>query len=191
MNINRLKLKNLSKRDKQALGLLAAVGGGILLLFGFILPLYDAGASLEDELGQQENRLERYVQMIQEEEIYHAQLAQLDRLLGEYRQKLLEAPNESVAISQLEQVVRSIAADYEIDVARTSPLPERKIGDYAQITLQLNLQSDMDQLTSFLHALSAHPKFLLVEDFFLNSFRSREGVRIQPRMNISGFIRLS
>ncbi len=64
-------------------------------------------------------------------------------------------------------------------------------GNYVKITLQINLRSDMSQLTGFLYALSANPKVLLVENFFLNSLRSRDQVRIQPRMNVSGFIRLS
>jgi hypothetical protein len=46
----------------------------------------------------------------------------------------------------------------------------------------------MAELTDFLYAVSAHSKFLKVEDFYMNAFRVRENVRLQPRMNISGFM---
>jgi hypothetical protein len=49
----------------------------------------------------------------------------------------------------------------------------------------------MQGLTNFLYALSTHPKFLKVENFQLNMHRSRRTVRMQPRMNVSAFIRLS
>ena len=51
--------------------------------------------------------------------------------------------------------------------------------------------SDLPSLIKFLHAVSVHPKFLVVEEFNLASFRVKGETRIQPRMQISGYIRLS
>lgn len=185
-------MKKLSKRDKRALMILGGAGIGMLLIFGVVLPFYDAIDQMGDELGKQEELLDRYIQVLQEEEMYGAGLGDLDRVLAGYRQRLLDAQETGLATIQLEEIVRALAAENDIRVTRSNPLQEREIGDdYVKVTLQINLQSDMLQLANFLYALSAHPKFFLVENFFLNSFRSRDQVRIQPRMNVSGFIRLS
>ncbi|MDA2933889.1 type II secretion system protein GspM [Acidobacteria bacterium AH-259-D05] len=185
-------MRKLSKRDKRALVILGVGGTVVLVVFGVILPFYDAKGQMENELEKKEELLGRYIQVIQEEEVYRAWLEDLDRVLVGYRQRLLDAQETGLATIQLEEVVRSLAAENDIRVTRSNPLQEREIGDnYVKVTLQINLQSDMLQLANFLYALSAHPKFFLVENFFLNSFRSREQVRIQPRMNVSGFIRLS
>ncbi|MCH8819574.1 MAG: hypothetical protein IIB03_04550 [Acidobacteria bacterium] len=184
-------MKKLSKRDRSALIILGVVGAVTLLVLGVILPFYDATAQLGSELEQKEELLERSIQVLQEEEMYGAELDDLDRVLVGYRQRLLDAQETNLAAIQLEEIVRVLAAENDIRVTRSNPLQERKIGDdYVKVTLQINLQSDMLQLANFLYALSAHPKFFLVENFFLNSFRSRDEVRIQPRMNVSGFIRL-
>ena len=53
------------------------------------------------------------------------------------------------------------------------------------------LQSKMAELAAFMHALSVHPKYLTVEDFFVNGFQVGKDVRLQPRMSVSGFIRLA
>ena len=185
-------MKKLSKREKRAVAILAIVGGMILVVFGLVLPFYDAKSELEAEFEEKEKVLRRYIQVIQEEDIYQAQLTELDRVLGQYRQGLLDAQEASIATVQLEEIVRSLAAEYNIQVARSNPLQERKIGEgYVKVTLQINLQSDMSQLTNFLYGLSTHSKFLLVDDFSLNTFRSKNQVRIQPRMKVSGFVRLS
>jgi len=185
-------MKKLSKRDKRALMILGGAGIGMLLVFGGALPFYDAIDKMEEELGKQEELLERYIQVLQEEERYGVELGNLDRVLNGYRQRLLDAQETGLATIQLEEMVRALAAENDIRVTRSNPLQEREIGDdYVKVTLQINLQSDMLQLANFLYALSAHPKFFLVENFYLNSFRSRDQVRIQPRMNVSGFIRLS
>ena len=184
-------MRQLSKRDKRALTLLGAVGVVILLIFGVIY-FYDVKSAVASGLGDKEQLLSRYVQVLQEEGNYRFELSQLDRVLNGYRQRLLDAQEISLATIQLEEVVRTLAAENGIQVTRSNPLQEREVGEnYIKITLQINLRSDMSQLTGFLYDLSAHPKFLLVENFFLNSLRSQNQVRIQPRMNVSGFIRLS
>jgi hypothetical protein len=185
-------MKKFSKRDKRALMILAGAGIVALLVFGIALPFYDAIDQMESKLEEQEELLERYIQVLQEEEMYGAELGDLDRVLAAYRQRLLDAQETGLATIQLEEIVRALAAENDIRVTRSNPLQEREVGDdYVKVTLQINLQSDMLQLANFLYALSSHPKFFLVENFFLNSFRSRDQVRIQPRMNVSGFIRLS
>ena len=164
----------------------------MLLGFGVVLPFYNAKSEVAKELEDKEELLQRSIQVIQEEGNIQVELAQLDRVLNGYRQRLLDARDISIATVQLEEVVRSLAAENGIQVTRSNPLQERQMGEnYVKITLQINLRSNMSELTGFLYALSAHRKFLLVENFFLNSLRSQNQVRIQPRMNVSGFIRLS
>ncbi len=185
-------MRKLSKRDKRALATLGVVGVTILLVLGVALPFYSAKSQVEEELENKEKLLRRYIQLLPEEEIYRSELSQLDARLDGYRQKLLDTQDISIAMVLLEEIVRTLAAENGIQVTRSNPLQERHTGEnYIKITLQLNLRSDMSQLTGFLYALSAHPKFLLVENFFLNSLRSQNQVRIQPRMNVSSFIRLS
>lgn len=185
-------MRQLSKRDKRALTILGVVGVTILLVLVVVLPFYSAKSQVAAELENKEQLLRRYLQVIPEEEIYRFELSQLDEVLEGYRQKLLDTQDISVAMVQLEEIVRTLAAENGIQVTRSNPLQERQTGEnYLKITLQLNLRSDMSQLTGFLYALSAHPKFLLVENFFLNALRSQNQVRIQPRLNVSSFIRLS
>ena len=185
-------IRKLSTRDRRALTLLAGVGGVILTIFGLVLPFYDAQAQIQKEVESQEKLLGRYVRVIQARDVYGTQLANLETALQEHDQMLLDAEDTSVATIQLEEMVRNVAAQNNIEVTRSNPLRERNVGEvYAKITLQINLRSDITQLTNFLYALSTHEKFLLVEDFSLSSFRSKTQVRTQPRMNISGFIRLS
>ena len=185
-------MRQLSKRDKRALTILGVVGVTILLVLVVVLPFYSAKSQVKEELENKEKLLRRYIQLLPEKEIYRSELSQLDARLDGYRQRLLDAHDISIAMVLLEEIVRTLAAENGIQVTRSNPLQERHTGEnYVKITLQLNLRSDMSQLTGFLYALSAHPKFLLVENFFLNSLRSQNQVRIQPRMNVSSFIRLS
>ncbi|MCK5351931.1 type II secretion system protein M, partial [bacterium] len=146
-------MRELSKRDKRALTLLGALAVVLLVVFAVVLPFYSAKSGVASELEDKEQLLRRYVQVLPEEEIYRVQLGQLDRVLDGYRQRLLDAQDISIAMVQLEQVVRTLAAENGIQVTRSNPLQEREVGEnYVKITLQINLRSDMSQLTGFLYA---------------------------------------
>jgi hypothetical protein len=88
--------------------------------------------------------------------------------------------------------VRELAEEAGVTISRSTPLQERKVGgNYAEVTLQINLDSGMQELTNFLYSLSTHPKFLKVEQFRMSMRRSRRDITIQPQMHVSAYIRVS
>ncbi len=183
-------MKKLSKRDKRAL-----IGAGILavlyvVVFQVILPFYDAGNTVDEQLDQKKQVLQRAVKTIQQREVYAAQVAEIDKVLGQYEQRLLDAPDAGTAATQLDEIVRALANENNVTLTKSNPLQERKVGDrYTKVTVQINLDGDLATTTAFLHALSVHPKFLLVENFSVSKFRLVN--TLQPRMEVSAFIRLS
>lgn len=184
-------MKKLSKRDKRTIWGGSVVVIVILVVLYVVLPFFEAKEQVARDLEKRTALLEKTFQTIQAEQYYRDQVEHFEQRLAEYRRLLLDAKDETLARVQLEDVVRSLAEQNGVTIARSNPLQERKIEDrYVKISLQVSLQSGMSELTNFLYALSHHQKFLLVEDFAMNSFRVRNEVRLQPRMKISGFIRL-
>ncbi|RPJ60206.1 MAG: hypothetical protein EHM23_11260 [Acidobacteria bacterium] len=183
-------MKKLSKRDKRVL-----IGGGVLVVlyvvvFHLILPFYDAGNTVDGQLDQKKRILRAAVRTIQEREVHAAQVAEIDKVLAQYEQRLLDAPDATTAATQLDEIVRALAAENGVTLTKSNPLQERKTGDrYTKVTVQINLDGDLTKTTAFLHGLSAHSKFLLVENFSVSKFRLSS--TLQPRMEVSGFIRLS
>ena len=187
-----INLKKLPRRDRRALGIGAALLVVVVLGLYVILPFYEARGRLSQQVESQEKLLIRSSNVIRKTPEYLVRLQELDRQLDGYRQQLLEAADASIATSQLEELVRRLAAQNSVRVVRSNPLPERKTGErYSKITLQMNLEARIPELTNFLYAISTSRKFLLLEDFYLATFRVRNRIRVQPRINVSAFIRLS
>ncbi len=185
-------MKKLSKRNRRAL---IAIGLS-LVVYGFLVwvffPLMDRQSRIDEEIAANERALRVALRTISQESAYQGRLEEISRIVDQYQGKLLEASDAASAGVQLEGIVRNLAAESDVRVSRSNPVPDKKIGEkYAKISLQMNLESDLEALNKFLHAVSAYDKFLLVEDFNVASFRVREETRIQPRLQISAFIRLS
>ncbi len=185
-------MRKLSKKDKKTLAIGAVVVAGILAVVYGMLPFLEARESVDEQVDQSVLRLQRSVQAVQNQEIYSHQLEQLDQILDQYRTHLLDAGDGTIARVQLQEMVTGLADQSGVKIARSNPLPDRNVGErYVKVSLQVNLEADIPEINNFLYAVATHPKFLLVEDFYINAFRLRDQIRMQPRMNISGYIRLS
>lgn len=185
-------MKKLSNKDKRVL-----LGGGafvvvVLAVFYGILPFLESTASIREELAGKEKMLGQSVKLLRNEERFREQSKTLDRELERLSAQLLEARSTALAQNQLETIVRELAEQNGVSISRSTPMQERQAGErYSKVTIEINVQSGMAELASFLHALSTHPKYLEVENFFVNSFQVRGEIRLQPRMRVSAYIRLS
>ena len=182
----------ISKRDKRVLVIGVVFCAAVFLALYVVMPFLDSSARIETDLQQAEQRLQQSISMIQRESRYRAERQELEQILEQFRAQLLDAQDSNMARVQLQAIVRELAEENGVTISRSNPMQERKIGEnYAEITLQINLQGGMQELTNFLYALSIHSKFLKVGQFRINMFRSRNSVRMQPQMHVTGFIKLS
>lgn len=185
-------MSKLSKRNKRALLVIGAALLIYLVVDQLVLPFVDIQAQVGQEIELKERSLLVAQRQIGQESLYQNRLDEVEKVVEEYQRRLLEAKDPAAAGVQLEGIVRGLAAQSGVRVSRSNPIPEKKIGEkYAKISLQMNLECDLDSLIHFLHAVSVYDKFLLTEDFNLASFRVRDETRIQPRLQIAAFIRLS
>ncbi|GAB4114133.1 MAG: hypothetical protein Kow001_15560 [Acidobacteriota bacterium] len=181
----------ISKRDRKVLWIGGIAAAVILVGFYGVLPLYESMNEVEGELHQSEAALAQRIRAISSQEIYRRENEELDRELNRLRSQLLDSTDPAVAQNQLENLIRSLAEQNGVIITRSTPLQGKKLGEkYTKVTLQVNIQGGMSELTDFLHALAVHPKYLEVEDFNITSINARGEIRLQPRLNVSGIVRV-
>lgn len=186
----------ISKRDRKILILGGSFVAVVLVIVYLILPAFDSMGQIAGDLDQKERMLSQTVKALGSRSLFEEENAILDNELQSLRSQLLDSPDPAVAQNQLENIVRSIAEQHQVVISRSTPLQEKKTGEkYSKVTVQINLQIDrqngMSDLAGFMHALSIHAKFLTVEEFYVNGFKVRDEIRLQPRMNVSGFVQLN
>ena len=185
-------MRKLNLRERRILtggGLVAAI---VLVFFYVVEPFNIARVAILGELENKTDLLHKSIQLIGQKDYFRARNEEISQGLLHYEGQFLNASNPSAATSELELTVRELASQLGVTISRSNPLQERNMEDrFAKITLQIHLEGNIGQLVSFVYALSSHPKFLLVEDLFLTSYRLKNQIRLRPRMNVSGLIQLS
>lgn len=183
-------MKKFSKRDKRALIIGGTLVALYLLIFHGIMPFYAASGNVQADVSLKQRMLRSALNKIQMRDVHAAQLAEIQKALDQYQPRFLDAQDSTNAATQLDDIVRKVADEAGVSLTKSNPLQEKKISDkYTKVTIQINLDADLASTTLFLHKLSTYPKFLLVEEFAVSRFRM--GQQLQPRMNVSAFIRLS
>jgi len=183
-------MRKLAKRDRRIL-MIGGVSAVVILVFFYILlPFYESMAEIDQELARKEELLKRSVAAIRNQNLYRQQLLDLDNSFAALEAQILEATNATVAQAELENTVRQLAEEYGVDISRSTPLQTRSVGKYSKVTVQINVDGGLGELSGFLHALSVHPKFFEVDNFTINGFRIRDRIRLQPRMHISAYVQL-
>ena len=180
------------RKNKRAVTWLGGFFGVYILVFQIAMPFYDMQGAIGSQIASRRLENERYKKALEQRAAYAEQLHQIESMVDAYQSHFLDAADENAAALSIEEAVRSIASQTQIRVTRSNPLPSRKIGDkYLKIGVQLNLDGGYDDLVSFVHAVSEHEKFLVIDEFNMTSLRVRQETRLNPRLKISGFIRLS
>ncbi len=187
-----MQISRLSKRNKRALLILGGLVAGYIAVFHLFLPFLDRQREIGGQIASTRQEVQRHLKALEQRPLYANHLDRVRETVQAYENHFLEAPDVNAATLQIEETVRALADQNQIRVTRSNPLPEKMIGErYARVAVQLNLEGEYDSLINFIHAVSSYEKLLLVEEFQLTSFRVRDQTRLQPRLRIAGFIRLS
>ena len=187
-----MQLSRISKRNKRALLILGGLVAGYVAVSHLYLPFQARQGEIGDQIASTRQEVQRYLKALEQGPLYANHLDRVRGTVQAYENHFLEASDVNAATLQIEETVRALARQNQIRVTRSNPLPEKKIGErYVRIGVQLNLEGEYDSLINFIHAVSSYEKLLLVEEFQLTSFRVRDQTRLQPRLRIAGFIRLS
>ena len=185
-------MRKLTLRERRILqggGLTAAV---VLVYFFAVEPFHEARASIPAQLETKARLLQRSKQLLSQRDYYRSRSEELEGLIQQYENRFIEAENSSDATTRMELAVRDLASRLGITIARSSRVQERVLDDrYAKITLRVNLRADLRQVLEFVHALSAYPKFLKVENLELRVGRVKGQRRLNPSLHVSGLIQLS
>lgn len=185
-------MRKLHKRERWLVIGMVALAGLIALSY---IPwtVHYANDTAQTDLETKIKLLDRSQKSVAKQAAYSQQLKQIDEAEARLERRLLDSPSVNIAQTRLLELLNALADQSSVTITRSSPVQERNEGEFAKVTLQVNLECQITELTDFLAAIARHDKFLLVDEFSLNIGRTRRSQQetLRPRIRVSGVIRLS
>jgi len=182
------KTMKITSREKKFIYVGAAVIAAVMIFY-LITKLLPDRESRASQVNSRKELLLRYRELLDQEEIFKKQVEEYSLHLEQDMTRLLPGDNPNVAEADLQKLLMSFADESGVEIIRKNTLPDEKIeDDFIKVSVSIEVDCGLDQLTRFLTAIQNHEKFLKVEQFQITGFQNQRRQQIRPNLTVIGYI---
>jgi len=181
-------MANLSRRERTVIA--AGVLVGILLGgWSFVVePILESNRRAGDLVPAREQMLEKRRDLIARRGVIEAELRSLTERLNAVSARFLTSATPAVAASELQKLVKEMAAQANTEVRSERILPPAERGELLEIPVEIAVSGEVRQLVDLLGRLDGAPKLLTVQDFRLRVVNVSQPKELLATLTLSGYI---
>ena len=181
-------MANLARRERTVIA--AGVLVGILLGgWSFVVePILESNRRAGDLVPAREQMLEKRRDLIARRGVIEAELRSLTERLNAVSARFLTSATPAVAASELQKLVKEMAAQANTEVRSERILPPAERGELLEIPVEIAVSGEVRQLVDLLARLDGAPKLLTVQDFRLRVVNVSQPKELLATLTLSGYI---
>ncbi len=181
-------MANLSRRERTVIA--AGVLVGILLGgWSFVVePILESNRRAGELVPAREQMLEKRRDLIARRGVIEAELRSLTERLNAVSARFLTSATPAVAASELQKLVKEMAAQANTEVRSERILPPAERGELLEIPVEIAVSGEVRQLVDLLARLDGAPKLLTVQDFRLRVVNVSQPKELLATLTLSGYI---
>ena len=179
---------NLSRRER----LLAGLGGAVIVVVvgwsGIVQPLRERFTSAADLVPVREQVLARRQELVARKAVILQELETTSRRLETLSDRFFPATTPAVVASELQKMVKDMAAQAATEVRSERILTPVERGDLLEIPIEIAVSGEVRQLVDLLSRLEQAPKLLAVQDVKIRVLNVSQPKELLTTLTLSGFI---
>ena len=179
---------NLSRRERVLVGLAVIVG---ILLGGWLLvvePILEHNRTAGELVPAREQVLQQKRELIARRAAITAELQKTSAQFDKLSEGFLTSATPAVAASELQKIVKDMAAEAKTEVRSERILPPVERGELVEIPLEIAVSTEVRQLVDILSRLEQAPKLLTVQDLKIRVVNITQPKELLATITLSGFI---
>ena len=179
---------NLSRRERLMVGLALAVA---VLLGGWLLvvePILEHTRTASELVPAREQVLLQKRELIARRAVINAELQATAARFEKLSQGFLTSATPAVAASELQKIVKDMAAQAKTEVRSERILPPAERGELLEIPVEIAVSCEIRQLVDLLAQLDGASKLLPVQDIKVRVVNLSQPKELLVTLTISGFI---
>jgi len=181
-------MANLSRRERTVIAAGLLVG---ILLGGWsfvVEPILESNRRAGELVPAREQMLEKRRDLIARKGVIEAELRSLTERLNAVSARFLTSATPAVAASELQKLVKEMAAQANTEVRSERILPPAERGELLEIPVEIAVSGEVRQLVDLLARLDGAPKLLTVQDFRLRVVNVSQPKELLATLTLSGYI---
>jgi Tfp pilus assembly protein PilO len=181
-------IANLSRRERLLVGLAviaAVVLGGWLYV---VEPILEHNRSAADLVPAREQVLQQRRDLIARHAAITAELDATAKRFDKLSEGFLTAGTPAVAASELQKLVKDMAAQARTEVRSERILPPADRGELLEIPVEIAVSCEIRQLVDLLARLDSAPKLLPVQELKIRVVNMTQPKDLLVTLTVSGFV---
>jgi len=181
-------LGRLSPRER-AIVLGGAALAVLVLGWLFVLnPLLSSNTATADLVPERERLLVRRMDLLARRGQIAAELESANAGIDKLNARLLTAAAPAVAASELQKLVKDMAAEARTDIRSERILPPEERGELLEIPVEIAVSAEIRQLVDLLARVEGAQKLLTVKDLRVRVVNVSQPKELLATLTVSGFI---
>jgi type II secretory pathway component PulM len=181
-------LGRLSPRER-AIVLGGAAVAVLVLGWLFVLtPLLSSNPATADLVPERERLLVRRMDLLARRSQIAAELEAANAGIDKLNARLLTAAAPAVAASELQKLVKDMAAEARTDIRSERILPPEERGELLEIPVEIAVSAEIRQLVDLLARVEGAQKLLTVKDLRVRVVNVSQPKELLATLTVSGFI---
>ena len=181
-------LGRLSPRER-AIVLGGAAVAVLVLGWLFVLnPLLRSNTATADLVPERERLLVRRMDLLARRSQIAAELEAANAGIDKLNARLLTAAAPAVAASELQKLVKDMAAEARTDIRSERILPPEERGELLEIPVEIAVSAEIRQLVDLLARVEGAQKLLTVKDLRVRVVNVSQPKELLATLTVSGFI---
>jgi Tfp pilus assembly protein PilO len=178
----------LSRRERLLVGS-AVVIGVVVLGWTLVLdPIRERYRTAAELVPVREQLLARRQELLARRPALAAELASANQRLEALAARFLPGATPAVAASELQKLVKEMAAQAGTDVRSERILPTAERGDLVEVPIEIAVSGEIRQLVDLLARLERAPLLLAVQDVKIRVVNVSQPRELLATLTLSGFV---
>ena len=180
-------MATLSRRERSLIGLAAAAAALIAGYLYVVEPLITRARDAGELATAHEATLERRRALVGQRERLAKELEEVSARLDEQKARLLPGPTPPLAASDLQKVVKELAATAGVEVRSERVLPTAERAGLQEVPLELSVAGSIRQTVTLLARLEQAPMLLTIRDLKVRVVAVGQPRELLASLTVSGY----
>ncbi len=182
-------MATLSRRERSLIGFGVAAALAVGAYLYGVEPLLDRQREMVELTPAREATLERRRLLIAQRERLAVELEAVSGQVREASTRLLPGPTAPLAASELQRLMKAVAAEAHVDVRSERVLPPVHLGGLQEIGIELSAAGSIRQTVALLHQIERESRLLTLKDVRIRLVAPGQPREVLTTLTVSGYLR--
>ena len=182
-------IDNIRENDKRAL-IFGGIALALYILYKFVVaPIYLNGEETRQQIENKVFFIKKYYEILNQKAFYEEKRKANQSLQKELVKRFLNKEKPALAAAILQKTLEGYSKQTSVTIESARIEKPKYISGLLSVPVEINVRSDLKNLSRFLYLIENHEKFMIIEELTIRRSNKKDPEELQSKLLVLGFIK--